>query len=75
MAVFKSTFTAPIGKKYRLDVVKEDRNDSVIFSINRTGRTFFRNRISFELKLSWAMRLAHWLAGIREAEPSGEDQP
>lgn len=75
MAIMRSVFVIPIDNKRELHVVKEDRNNRIIFSINYQGSSFFRKRITFEISNGWARRLAKWLIGIREANPSGKDQP
>ena len=63
MVVVKSSWTCPIDDEYTLHVVAEDRDQSLIVSINQRGNNL-RSRETFDLPLHQARSLARWILGL-----------
>ena len=68
MAIFRSVMRFPINGNRALDVVLEDRNPRVIFTLGEKFSDSYRTRETFELTSKAAMRLAMFLAGVGTVE-------
>jgi len=73
MAIFSTVHTIPLENDYELHVIREDRNKKILLSLNkRSDEGWIRERITIEIPLERAYRMAKFIVGITDAVGESE---
>ena len=64
MALFRSVYKLPLMEGKELHVVREDTNQTIIFSVVEDTTKAVRRRLTFEIPIKDAIKLARWMAGV-----------